>query len=286
MHFVIKMKFISVFHKNLIEHPFKLAGNVFSAFSIIFTLMKMITHFSTAKLEGPYALMTFVVISICVALKKAWKPSNVRIRIPNNDTTIEIAFGNLFDQQGIRAIGVNDFFDSKIGNPVSAKSLHGIFLQKCFGGYSEPFDSHINEELKHSTHNEHARTEGKIKSYPIGTTALIPVNQDRYIVFALSKTHPETHKAYSDIEMLWTALNKLWQRARIISGGDAINIPLIGSGLSGIGLPARDLLNLIILSIINETKLKEIAKTIRIILHPDRFNDIDLREVKESWEKK
>jgi hypothetical protein len=81
-------------------------------------------------------------------------------------------------------------------------------------------------------------------------------------------------------------LHKLWQRARIESGGHEINLPLVGSGLSGLGLPTRDLLNLIILSAITETKAKEVTQKIRIVLHRDRFEDLDLRDVKKHWEEK
>ena len=83
--------------------------------------------------------------------------------------------------------------------------------------------------------------------------------------------------------MMWIALHELWQRVRVESGGHAVNLPLVGSGLSGLGLPTRDLLNLIILSAITETKSKEVTQRIRIVLHRDRFDDLDLRDVKKHW---
>ena len=65
-----------------------------------------------------------------------------------------------------------------------------------------------------------------------------------------------------------------------------MNLPLVGSGLSGLGLPTRDLLNLIILSAITETKSKGITRRIRIVLHRDRFDSLDLRDVKRHWEER
>ena len=122
------------------------------------------------------------------------------------------------------------------------------------------------------------------KKFPIGTTALIDVTGDRYIVFALAEADPQTCKADSDVTKMWVAMHCLWQRARIESGGHQLNVALIGSGLSGIGLPSRDLLNLIILSIITETKESRITEVVRIVLHPDRFEELDLRDVKTYWE--
>ncbi len=180
-------------------------------------------------------------------------------------------------------IAVSEFFDSKLGKPVSDKSIHGLFLQKCFGGYPEPFDKQVDEQLKSMKYEEVAKIDGKTKSYSIGATALIAVNQDRYLAFAFAKADPDTCKAYSDVTMMWVALHELWQRVRVESGGHAVNLPLVGSGLSGLGLPTRDLLNLIILSAITETKSKEVTQRIRIVLHRDRFDDLDLRDVKQHW---
>jgi hypothetical protein len=85
---------------------------------------------------------------------------------------------------------------------------------------------------------------------------------------------------------MWVALHYMWQRARVELGGHEISLPLVGSGLAGLGLPIRDLLNLLILSAITETKAKEVTKTIRIVLHRDRFEDVDLRDVEANWRDK
>ena len=273
--------------RGIYRHPLKTGGYIFTAFSVIFTIVRGLTFFIPAiKIEGIPALTIAILISACYGLKKVWKPSKIEVKIANTNTIIEVLFGDLFDQIGIRAIAVNEFFDSKIGKPVSDKSLHGIFLKKCFGGHSEPFDKQVDAQLIEAESQEITKNEGKTKCFPIGTTALITVNDDKYIVFALSKTNPETCKAFSDVNLMWTALNKLWQRTRIESGGHEINLPLVGSGLSGLGLPTRDLLNLIILSAITETKSQEVTKIIRIILHRDRFENLDLRDVKKHWEEK
>ena len=277
---------IDLWH-GIARQPFKTAGYVFTSFSVIFTLIKAITHFVPGiQIEGPIALAAVVLISFGFGLRKVWNPSKIEISIANSNTVIEVLFGDLFDQSGIRAIAVNEFFDSKIGKPVSDKSLHGIFLQKCFGGHPEPFDKQVDEQLKAIEGIEVVKIEGKTKSFPIGSTALVAVNQDRYLIFAFAKTDPANCKAYSDVNMMWMALHDLWQRARIESGGHEINLPLVGSGLSGLGLPTRDLLNLIILSAITETKAKEVTRKIRIVLHRDRFKDLDLRDVKKHWEEK
>ncbi len=279
------MKSLADLWRGISRHPIKAGGYAFTAFSVIFTIIRAITHFvPDIKIEGPIALFILTLFSVCYGLKKVWKPSKVEVPIAHSNTVIEVIFGDLFNQSGVRAIAVNEFFDSKIGRPVSDMSVHGLFLQKCFGGHPEPFDKQVEEQLKGIEGKEVAKAEGKTKSYPIGSTALITANKDRYLVFAFAKTDPDTCKANADVTMMWDSLHELWQRARIESGGYEINLPLVGSGLSGLGLPTRDLLNLIILSAITETKSKEITQRIRIVLHRDRFDDLDLRDVKKHWE--
>jgi hypothetical protein len=267
------------------RHPWKTAQYIFTSFSVLFTLVKAITHFIPAiKIEGPIPLTAAIVVSVFYGLYKVWKPSKIDICIANCNSVIEVIFGDLFAMDGIRVIAVNEFFDSELGKPVSDKSVHGLFLKKCFGGYQESFDKQVDEQLKDIPSEVVTKSAGKNKQYPIGTTALLTVNEDRYVLFAFAKTDPATCKAYSDVTMMWVSLNQLWQRVRIEAGGYPVNLPLVGSGLSGLGLPTRDLLNLIILSAITETKAKEITRKIRIVLHRDRFESLDLRDVKRHWE--
>ena len=266
------------------RHPWKTVQYIFTSFSVIFTVLKALTFFlPTIKFEGKTPLALAIIASVAFGLRKVCKPSRIEIPIANCNTIIGVVFGDLFAQEGIRAIAVNEFFDSTIGKPVSDKSVHGIFLQKCFGGHPESFDKQVASELINIKHEHVAKVEGKSECYPIGSTALISVNQDKYIAFAFAKTNPLTCKAFSDVTLMWSALNDLWKRVRIEAGGHPVNLPLVGSGLSGLGLPTRDLLNLIILSAITETKAREITQKIRIVLHRSRFEDLDLRDVKQFW---
>jgi hypothetical protein len=270
----------------LAKHPWKSVVNAFTSFSVLFTVVKVIVQFFPQfKIEGPFPLLVAIFISIGWAAKKVWKPSKTLIKVSYCNTTIEVIFGDIFEQDGIKAISVSEYFDTTLGKPVSDKSLHGIFIKKCFGGYSESLDAQLGNELGGIVGTQTDKVEGKTICYPIGTTALVKVNHESFILFALTNANPKTLKTSSNVELMWRALHRLWQRARNECGGHPLNLPLVGSGLSGLGLPTRDLVNLLILSAITETKSSEITQTIRILLRRDRFEDIDLRDVKLYWEK-
>ena len=72
-------------------------------------------------------------------------------------------------------------------------------------------------------------------------------------------------------------------KARVVLGGEKLAIPLVGSGLSGIGLPANQLLQLILLVLVNETKKNQVALKVEVVIHSDRFDEIDLRLVENFW---
>jgi len=267
------------------RHPWRSLTYAFAAFSVLWTLTEGVTHFLPGvKIEGGYALTIIILVSIGFGINRFWKPSSIVIKVATTNTRIEVLFGDLFAQSGLRGIGVTEFFESEMGTPVSETSVHGLFLKRCFGGGAKDFDKQLKDELKDVASEETQKIIGKRKKFPIGTTALINVDGDKYIVVAIAVTDEATCKARSDVTKMWVAMHGLWQRARIEAGGHPLNVPLIGSGLSGIGLPSRDLLNLLILSAITETKANRITEVIRIIFHPDRFEELDLRDVKKHWE--
>lgn len=236
------------------------------------------------EFKGRYAIAAIVITSLVFALQRVAKPTRIDVKIPHTDTVLEVLFGDLFTQSGFRAIAVNEFFDSELGKVVAEESVHGIFLKRCCGGHPESFDKQIDAELRAVPFEDVRRNVGKQKRYPIGTSALLTVDSDRYIAFALTATDVITCKANADVHMLWQALRGLWAKTRVETGGQPLNVPLIGSGLAGIGLPTRDLLNLIVLSAIAETKQNQITRRIRIVLWKDRYDDVDLRDVKRYWE--
>lgn len=271
--------------RGLHRHPWKTTTNIFVAFSVLWTLTESLNFFvPDIRIKGPLALGAIIMVSVIYGLQQIWKPSRVAIDVAHTNTCIIVLFGDLFQQDGLRAISVNEFFDSKLGKPVSESSLHGMFLNKCFGGHPETFDKEVENQLCELEYQAVERPEGKTRRYPVGATVLITVDKERYIAVALTNTDPITCKASADVTMMWTALHGLWARARVECGGKPLNLPLIGSGLSGIGLPTRDLVNLIILSAITETKEKMITNHIRLVLPRDRYEEIDLRDVKKHWE--
>lgn len=268
------------------KNPLALLGRAFIAFSVAWTATEALNHFfGWASLKSRECFVAIIVGSVVYAIYSLWRPAHVRIVVPMSNVAVEIAFGDIFDHDGVAAIPVNEYFDSEIGLPVSAKSLHGILLLRYFGGHPDAFDRQLSAKLNSRAVETVTRHQGKCQRFRIGTCAAIEASGQRFLLFALTHTDIATCKASADVPQMFEALAGLWKEARAELGGDALNIPLVGSGLSGVGLPSRELLNIIILSFLDETKRQVIAHRLRIVLTWDRLSDVDLREVKRFWEK-
>ena len=274
--------------RGLRRHPWRTVFHAFAAFSVIWTVTEAFDKFVPGVIiTGPWPLGIIIAFSVLWSLKKVLKPTEISIRLATTDTTIDVVFGDIFQEEGLCAIPMTVYFESEAGQPVSANSLHGQFLHKYFGGGVATFDQQIQAQLSGlNPIPVPTKGVGKTDKYPVGSTALITVAGRKFLAFALADADPVTCKADANVSMLWEALEQLWKCARNELGGETLNLPLVGSGLSNIGLPARDLLNLIVLSAITSTKEKRITRRIRIVLHRDRYEEFDLRDVKQYWEER
>ncbi|NES98945.1 MAG: hypothetical protein F6K32_28040 [Desertifilum sp. SIO1I2] len=130
-------------------------------------------------------------------------------------------------------------------------------------------------------------TQRKEKYYPLGTTVTLELNGQDYILFALTETELKGHIPDNNcnVSKMWIALEKFWEKARIHARGNAVNIPLIGSGVTGIRLNPTRLLELNLLAITNaiEEGGKITTEEVRIVLHPKYIEDIDLNDFQSIW---
>ena len=70
---------------------------------------------------------------------------------------------------------------------------------------------------------------------------------------------------------------------RIYSNGNCVRIPLLGSGLSGIGLPPKNLIEIILTSFLYFTKKQKIADKVTLVLSSKLKGEIELVTIKRNW---
>jgi hypothetical protein len=266
------------------EHPWRTLLSIGVAFSVLWTAVESLTNFFPA-LGGTGAPGYAVLVggSIFLGLIHNRKRSEVRFRIPATNTTVHVKFGDLFSEQGVKVIPVNEYFDSHLGDHVAERSVHGQFIRRFMGGFADQFDRLVQSALTNSKSEEVTRHSGKPRKFELGTTAVIPVNHERFLLTATACTNVETLKASCSVPDLWRSLEGIWDKARVAANGEPVVLPLIGSGQGGVPLAPQELLRFIVLSAVSASRKERITGEIRIVLMPALFNEISLAGLDEGW---
>jgi hypothetical protein len=266
------------------RHPKRFLFAIVNGYTALWTFLEPLFAILDIKQTGynccyliAYILSSFVIGFILVYPKK-----KVKFNLTNTNTKVEVVFGDLFKTAGHKVIAASDFFDSKIGKPVSPKSLQGIFIEKVLGGHTNIFDDAVNSQLAGQEVETVKRVDGKSLRYEIGTTITIKHDESLYFLFALANSDKDCN-ASSTPSLMLKALEGLWNKVRIEGNGIDINLPLIGNGLSRVGLPQSQLLQLTLISLLKSAKEKDFSSTIRIVLTEDIFDNIDLEIIKNNW---
>lgn len=210
------------------------------------------------------------------------------IEITSNaiDAPITVMFGDLFDQDGCKAVSVNEFFDSAVDDKhVSTNTLHGLMLTKCWAGNTADWDSQIAQELSGIQPREVVTrpAPGKADRYAVGTTASVSRNGHDFLCVAVTKTCTESLEASATSDDLQHAVRGLLCKARTVCSGRPLNIPLLGSGLARTGIKPNIIVDLILLAIFEESRTRKITNHIRIVLPKGMRNRIDLTTIQKDW---
>ena len=257
----------------------------FAVYGGIWTVIESLSVFiERLKPSGLLHYVCLLGVSAFVGIWRAWPSASTEIAVPNSDSSVAIEFGDIFKKTGCIAIQVNDFFDSVLGDHISPNSLHGKFIRDILGGLPDSFNRLVAQALSGVPHEQVVRSSGNTLRYKIGTTASVDVNGRRFLLFAFSRTDVATLKVSATIHDLWDALAGLWDSARIRSNGAPLYVSLLGSGQSGVGLPAKTLLHLLLVSFFYHTKKHKVTNKLTVVLDPRFRFEIDLASVQEQLE--
>ena len=259
----------------------------FAAYGAVWVAIEpIIASFKSERPEGLIWYSVLVALAAIGGIVHARPKKRVEFQIPGSDSSFEIRFGDIFDGKAVTVIPVNDYFDGELGDHVSEYSLHGKFIRDILGGQSKTFFDMTSEALS-GVKPEVAgmpRSSGRCDEYAIGTIASVDVSAGRrFLLVALSHTDLSSLKAYATVHDLWTCLAGVWNGIRDYSNGRPAAIPLIGSGLSGIGLPARHLIEIIVTSFLYHTKEGKVAERVTLVLPRRLAGQVDLKSIKRRW---
>lgn len=198
------------------------------------------------------ALICFVASFLYLRIKK-------RFTVFKSETghSISIQFGNILDSS-IHSIDnrlisivipVNRCFDTMVDDKLIAKSsLHGAFITSLVAKNSFSPES-LNQQIQQSLKDEPYDTllpadkpRGNLKRFRPGTVVNIEAGDLRYFLLGLSSFNKDL-KAITSKEDYTIAIQKLLEYCDSNAQGGEVFLPLIGTGLSRVGVSKNDALS-------------------------------------------
>lgn len=224
-----------------------------------------------------------VFASMVVAIAKNIPRTSLSRSFSSPDYTIEIKVGNLFDQPEHLVIGLNDVFDTELGEIIKQSSVQGQFLDRIYSGDRARLDYEIDaalQPLQDKAQEDLDKKRGKQWRYPIGTTLVLGVEGRRFFLSAYGRMGNDL-RVKSTVDYIWLSLTKLWQQVRLRGHGKGVSIPIIGSDLARTGLSRMALAKLIMLSFAIAAKEGFVANRLTIMIRPEDISSVDLAELQD-----
>ena len=186
--------------------------SVFGAMSLVLEALDLFVPDAISVSFGYKGFFAFLIVSSLVSLYKTWPRSRVRVELENPDTCIDIQVGDIFDHNGNIVIGMNDVFDTELGEIINDRSIQGQLLTRKYNINRTLLDEHINSEIVRlgiSGEVDLTKTRGKNIRYPIGTTLVIRHGNDYFFCCAYSRMGNDL-RVSSNMDLIWHSLENLW----------------------------------------------------------------------------
>ncbi len=215
----------------------------------------------------------FTIIAFVIKYRIALK--GIKVNIGDNEVRIKQA--DLFEQNGLRLIPFNEYFDTQVDDVIIAhNTLNGIFI-----------DKHVNdlECLQNAICNapdvkggNPRMVNGKNK-YPLGR--IIKFEDNLLLAFTHFDDSNRAYLSHTDFEK---CLIKMWQEINRVYANKPVFIPLLGSGITRFtDTPHKDNLSLAkcLLCTLKMSGI-HLKQPITICLTEETINDLNLYELKSK----
>lgn len=279
------MKKVSFFDKRVLA---KFWG-YFSIISGIISFVYLFDFVSEACKKYNLWIGLFCLIILILIYLKIWEHVNKlkNIKIDIDGSNVIIKEGDIFEEDGYKAIGFNEYFDTQVDNKIiSEHSLNGIFIKTQCANNTKELDKYIVEQcdLDDIIDKEVCRKNGG-KRIKYKLSSIIVYKE--YLLTAFSK-FDDKNRAYLTMPEYIEFLINFWDRVNRIYAQKSVSVPIFGSGITRIkehkNISDEDLLKIMLWTFkLSEYRFKYPAK-LTIIVHKDKINEVNLLDI-ESIEK-
>lgn len=237
---------------------------------------------------GIILLLVFITISLIYSYSMFWcKKEHLELEL-NKTTKLTVSYGDLFAQNGIKVIPVNEYFDTHIGEGIVApNTIHGLFLKK-YQGQIGRIDALIRKSLDgKDALSGNYRKRNMVKGlpqtpYPLGTCIRLVIDNKMYLLVALTRFNENEHVDI-DLHEYPIIIQKLFYEMEQLCDANPVYLPLLGGGQSGVNLTKMQLLNTIIRA--GQNSEVSIREGVHVILYGDELKkEINLNIIKYLFE--
>ncbi|CNJ07176.1 TPA: macro domain-containing protein [Yersinia enterocolitica] len=255
-----------------------------STISTIFSLFLIFIDIPTDNKLTLGVIFLFILFLLYFGI---WFKSNnlTEVNLDVEGTIVTVKAGDLFKQDGFKAIAFNEYFDTQVDDKIiSRKSLNGIYIDNYLSCSTSDLDQRISDY--HFDEDEildinKTRKVGKNQKYSLGT---IFVNDD-FLLTAFSKFDDKDRAFLTMPDYLGFLIN-FWDKVNRIYAQKNVSVPIFGSGITRIkehkNINDEDLLKIMLWTFrISEMRFKFPAK-LTIVIHKDKIDKINLLDIKSA----
>lgn len=202
------------------------------------------------------------------------------INLTIRQTLVSVESGDIFEAQGLRVIGCDTHFDTRIDDVVIAKkSLHGqLFLNH---GKIEEIEKVIEKEALRLGISKN--DDGQY-DFPLGTIIRYDSSVDNhtYLMLALTELNAD-YEAHTNMAKFEHMLMKMWKEIDRVYASNDIALPLLGAGIARFddGPKYKDSLLRCMLCTLNSSGVSFNSK-VKILIYGD-IKDFSLYEYKDIF---
>lgn len=236
-------------------------------------------------------IVLLIVASIIIGLISIWPRREVSSIISGTDIRVSCKICDLLSQNEDIVIAVNTTFDTSTeADFVSTTSLQGKYQSKYYKNKLTNLDELIEKALVNEDISRILKDgrKTKTKEYQVGTVAKITHPSSFFrdcfhtYLLALAKANASgvTETTSEDFAF---ALYRLWDFLKVQGNKTKLNIPLIGTGRSGLNCERMTVAKEIIFSFVAYAKSTKIIDELVICITMDDYekHNMDLGELQE-----
>lgn len=279
---------VNFYDKNLLNDFYKYLSAIGLVTSIVFLFVTIPNDCQFISQDCRLITGGMLFIIIFLLFLALWFRANKLkyLRVKIDSTSVEVKEGDLFEQEGLIAIGFNEYFDTVVDDKIiSKRSLNGIFIDTHLihtGKEVDELDALIESgvENEHKAKGKKRKAEGKLQRYKLGTIYLL---DDRYILTAFTKFNDRNEARLTMSEYLEFLVN-FWDNVNSIYAQRSVSVPIFGGGITRFKehktISDEELLKIMLWTFkISEMRFKHPAR-LTIIIHPEKIKAINLNDIK------